>query len=119
MKATSVAAVALFVGLFAAGVPATVTFGAEDWAARVQAAKTKADHEALASQYAKQAESAKADAATHRKMGEAYKGQPATSGGKSTGVSAMPQHCDKLAKSFEEQATMYEAMAATERELAK
>jgi hypothetical protein len=31
----------------------------------------------------------------------------------------MPQHCESIAKSFDEQAKMYNAMATTERELAK
>lgn len=89
-----------------------------DTAAKVSAAKTAGDHEALAAQYDKQAATAKSEAATHRRMGEAYKGS-ATATGKASGVSAMPQHCDNIAKSFDEQATMYEAMAKTERELAK
>jgi len=89
-----------------------------DAAAKVTAAKTAPDHEALAAQYEKQAAAAKAEAATHRRMGEAYKGST-TATGKGSGVSAMPQHCDTIAKSFEEQAKMYEAMAGTERELAK
>jgi hypothetical protein len=89
-----------------------------DTAAKVTAAKTAADHEALAAQYEKQAAAAKAEAAVHRRMGEAYKGS-ATATGKTSGVSSMPQHCESIAKSFDEQAKMYDAMAATERELAK
>jgi hypothetical protein len=85
----------------------------------VQAAKTAADHEALATQYDKRATEAKALAAEHRKMGDAYKGQPAAAGDKAAGVSAMPQHCEKLAEGYDQQAQMYATMAATERELAK
>ena len=87
--------------------------------AMISGAKTAADHEALAVQYDKDAADAKAKAAEHRKMGEAYKGQPAVSGGKGAGASAMPQHCDSLAKSYDEQAQMYSGMASAERELAK
>jgi hypothetical protein len=87
--------------------------------AMISSAKTAADHEALAAQYDKDAAAAKASAAEHRKMGEAYKGQPAVSGGKGAGISAMPEHCDSLVKSYEDQAQMYTAMAAAERELAK
>jgi hypothetical protein len=90
-----------------------------DMAGMVGSAKTAPDHEALAAQYDKDAAEAKANAEMHRKMGAAYKGQPAVTGGKAVGASAMPQHCDSLAKSFDEQAAMYEKMAATERELAK
>jgi hypothetical protein len=87
--------------------------------AMITGAKTAADHEALAAQYDKDAADAKAKAAEHRNMGEAYKGQPAVTGGKAAGASAMPQHCASLAKSYDEQAQMYTAMAAGERELAK
>jgi hypothetical protein len=52
-------------------------------------------------------------------MGAAYKGQPAVTGGKVAGISAMPEHCEKLAKSYDEQAQMYTAMATAERALAK
>ena len=89
-----------------------------DTASKVTAAKTAADHESLAAGYEKQAAAAKAEATAHRRMGEAYKGS-ATATGKASGVSSMPQHCEAIAKSFDEQAKMYEAMAATERELAK
>jgi hypothetical protein len=87
--------------------------------AMITGAKTAADHEALAAQYDKDAAAAKAKAAEHRKMGEAYKSVPTLAGGKAAGVSAMPQHCASLAKSYDEQAQMYAAMAAAERELAK
>jgi hypothetical protein len=87
--------------------------------AMITGAKTAADHEALAAQYDKDAAVAKAKAAEHRKMGEAYHSH-AVGGGKATaGITAMPQHCASLAKSYDEQAQMYTAMAAAERELAK
>src|SRR5262245_61199012 len=92
---------------------------AKSMGAMITGAKTAADHEALAAQYDKDAADAKAKAAEHRKMGAAYKGQPAVSGGKAAGVSAMPEHCEGLAKSYEEQAQMYTAMATAERDLAK
>lgn len=92
---------------------------AEDVAAKVQSAKTAADHEALAAMYEKQAAEAKAQATAHQKMGQAYKGAATSSSGKSGGLSAMPQHCENLVKEYEGQAKMYETMAATERELAK
>jgi len=87
--------------------------------AMITGAKTAADHEALAAQYDRNAADAKAKAAEHVKMGAAYKGQPAVTGGKVAAASAMPEHCEKLAKSYEEQAQMYTSMAAGERALAK
>jgi osmotically-inducible protein OsmY len=112
---------AVILALVAVAVPGTWAVGAEqmDMAQKVEAAKTAADHEALAAQYDKEAADAKAKAAQHRTMGAAYKGSVAVSGGKGSGVSAMPQHCESIAKSFDEQAKMYSAMAMTERELAK
>jgi len=85
----------------------------------ITGAKTAADHEALAAQYDRNAADAKTKAAEHVKMGAAYKGQAAVTGGKVAAASAMPGHCEKLAKSFEDQAQMYTSMAAGERELAK
>jgi hypothetical protein len=63
--------------------------------AMITGAKTAADHEALAAEYDKEAADAKAKAVEHRKMGAAYKGQPAVTGGKAAGVSAMPEHCER------------------------
>jgi len=120
MKTTRNSAIALAAAFAVlAGIGTPVATAADDLAAQVTAAKTAADHEALAAEYDKKAAAAKAEAALHRKMGEAYKGVTATAIGKSPTVSAMPQHCEKLAARFEEEAKMYETMAATERELAK
>jgi osmotically-inducible protein OsmY len=90
----------------------------EDLSTKVRAAKTAADHEALAAQYDRQAADAKAMAAEHRRMGEVYKGRPAVSGGKGAGVSSMPEHCEAIAKSYDAQAKTYAELAAAERALA-
>src|SRR5262249_30594888 len=81
----------------------------------VKNAKTAADHEGLAATYDKEAATTKEQAAAHQKMAQSYK----SNSGKGTGASAMPQHCASLVKTFEEQAAMYEKMAATERAEAK
>jgi hypothetical protein len=113
---TALAAVAALGILWASAVRAPA---AEDLSQKVQAAKTPADHEALAADYDKLAAAARAEAAVHRKMAEAYKGMSATAIGKAGGLSAMPQHCESLVKTFEEQAKMYDALAAAERALSK
>src|SRR5262245_61030667 len=88
-------AIVMATGLAVAGLTGgSAAMAAEDVATKVQAAKTAADHEALAGLYDKQAAAAKSEAATHRKMGEAYKGAGTSATGKSAGLSAMPQHCD-------------------------
>jgi hypothetical protein len=92
---------------------------ADDMAAQVQAAKTAADHEALAKSYDAQAADAAKSAAEHRKMAEAYKGAAATSSGKGAGISAMPGHCESLAKGFDAEAEHYKSMAQTHRDIAK
>ena len=81
----------------------------------VKNAKTPADHEALATMYDKEAADAKAHAAEHRQMAKTYQSNMV----KGTGASAMPQHCANLAKHFDQEAAMYESMAATERAEAK
>jgi hypothetical protein len=86
-----------------------------DMAEMVKNAKTAADHEALAAQYDKAAADAKEQAAMHRQMAQSYKSNL----GRGTGASAMPQHCANLSRSFEQEAAMYQKMAATEREEAK
>jgi hypothetical protein len=85
---------------------------------KVKSAKTAADHEAIAKYYEDQAAAAKKKAADHKTMGESYRGM-GTATGKSSGFSAMPQHCDSLTKSFTQEAAEYEAMAKAHRDLAK
>ena len=84
----------------------------------VQNAKTAADHEAIASYYDAEAAAAKKKAAEHQQMGESYKAQGSAIG-KGLGASSMPQHCETLTKSFEQEAAQYQAMAKVHRDLAK
>jgi hypothetical protein len=90
-----------------------------DFLKQVQSAKTPAEHEAIAKHYDADAAQATASAAMHRKMGEAYKGQAATSSGKGAGISAMPGHCESLAKNYDAEAEHFKSMAQTHRDLAK
>jgi hypothetical protein len=109
---------AVAVTMFGAAVPVRWTWAempGHDMADMVKNAKTAADHEALAAMYDKEAADAKARAADHRQMAQSYKSNT----GKGTGASAMPQHCASQTKSFEQEAAMYQKMAATEREEAK
>src|SRR5262245_13817136 len=118
MRKTMVALVVIGAALC---LPAGRTSGqpAKTMDAMITGAKTAADHEALAAQYDKDAADAKAKAAEHLKMGAAYKGQAAVTGGKVAAASSMPEHCERLAKSFEDEAQMYTDMATAERALAK
>jgi hypothetical protein len=85
---------------------------------KVQTAKTAADHEAIASYYDAQAAEAKKKADEHRRMADTYKAG-GTSIGKGSGPVALPQHCQALARMFDDEAAHYRAMAETHRELAK
>jgi hypothetical protein len=109
---------AVVAAMFSAPLPTRWAWAEEmaghDMADMVKNAKTAADHEALATMYDKEAADAKSMAAQHRQMAKSYAGVS----GKQF-ATAMPQHCQSLVKSFDEQAAMYEKMAAGEREAAK
>ena len=83
--------------------------------AKIAAAKTAADHEAIASCYDEMAKDATAKADEHKKMGEAYR----KGGGAPVGKLGLPQHCDQFIKSFQNEASMYKEMAAAHRKMAK
>jgi len=111
------AALLLTMGL---AVPTMSAVGAEnmDIVEKLKSAKTAADHEAIASYYETKAAEAKQSADVHRKMADTY-AAGGTSIGKGSGPVPLPQHCQQLAKMFDEEASHYTSMAATHRELAK
>ena len=105
--------------LLAVGVclPMAAAGGETDIIEQVRTAKTSADHQAIAGYYDAQAAAAKGKAAEHRKMAATY-----TAGGsigKGAGPIPLPQHCQTLAKDYDEQASHFTSMADTHRELAK
>lgn len=82
--------------------------------AQIAAAKTPADHEAIAKAYESKALAAEADAKGHEAMARTYK-----VGGTPKGNSAaMAGHCDRLVKSYRAAATEYRALADEHRRLA-
>jgi hypothetical protein len=85
---------------------------------KMKSAKTAADHQEIASYYDAQAADAKKKADLHRKMADTYQ-SGGSSIGKGSGPVPLPQHCQALAKMFDEEAAHYSAMAETERQLAK
>ena len=110
------AAMVLLVGITSGGQAAAAEN--VDIVQKVQAAKTAADHEAIASYYDAQAAAAKKKAEEHRKMADTYKAG-GTSIGKGSGPVALPQHCQALAKTFDGEAAEYTAMAQAHRDIAK
>ena len=86
---------------------AAVAPSAQEQLRKVEAARTRADHEGLAA-YAREAASAKASALEHRKMARGNFGA-------SRGSAGMPAHCRRLAESYEARASEQEAMAFVQR----
>ncbi len=76
---------------------------------RIEAAQTRADHEALALNYDREAAAARAKAAEHRNMARSYRGR---SGG------SMEAHCNSLVRNYESVATEFEGLAADHRQMA-
>jgi len=80
-------------------------------AAKVAVAKTAADHEAIAADYATQAAEAKGQAERHDKMAKSYLGK--------LGQFHADRHCAAIAKRYREQAKDLEALAEAHRAEAK
>lgn len=80
---------------------------------RIEAAQSRADHEALAAYYDREASAARATAAEHRKMAVSYQRyQPGRGGGN------MSAHCNSLARNYEGVATEFDGMSAGHRQMA-
>lgn len=82
---------------------------------RIEAARTRGDHQSLATYYDQQAAAARTSAAEHRKMGSSYAGNYA--GGR--GGASMASHCNAIVSNQESIAAQYEGMAAAHRQLAE
>ena len=108
------AAALLLAGVALAGCADLATSPSAAIQQQIESARTPADHQALAEYYVKEAATAWARAADHRKMGKAY--QAAPMGGRGGG--SMPAHCNAAAASYEDLASKFEAMAAEHRQMA-
>jgi len=82
--------------------------------AKIEAAKTPADHEAIAKAYEAQARSLEKMAEMHKNLSETY-AQP---GGKSW-QAAQAKHCDSVAASLKSAAQEDRALATEHRKMAK
>jgi hypothetical protein len=81
----------------------------------ISSAKIPADHQAIATEYERQAAAAKAEAAMHVEMGESYK----KVGGALIGKQHLETHCDNLANLYKKIAKEDEALAKAHEETAK
>ena len=82
----------------------------------VTAARTKADHEAIAAAYEAEAVAAETKAKLHRDMGNAY--SQLAAGTRPAGYRDMIGHCAHLEKTFGEVAKMNRQMADQHRQIA-
>lgn len=83
--------------------------------AQITAARTPADHEAIAKAYDADAASAEAKAREHEAMAKTYR----SAGGQKSYTNTMVRHCERLVKEFTEAAANYRALAAEHRAMAK
>lgn len=84
--------------------------------AQIAAARTPADHEAIAKAYDADAAAAEDMASKHQAMGRAYR---SAGGPKKTGPNPMERHCERLVKSYTDAAADYRALAAEHRSMAQ
>lgn len=104
------------VALVALGTPvASAAEHDHDMGAMIGTAKSKADHERIATMFETEAAEARAQSEKHKKMADAYRksGNPAI-----VAKSGLVEHCETLAKSFATAAEEYAALAKMHREMA-
>ena len=83
--------------------------------AQIAAAKTPADHEAIAKSYDAEAVAADAKATAHESMAKTYR----TGGAPKGSHTAMAGHCEKLVKQYRGVAEENRLLAAAHRQMAK
>jgi hypothetical protein len=104
---------AILLSVVLAGCASAPNASPPDLLQQIESARTRGDHEALASYYDREASTARATAAEHRKMAASY--QSMSSSGR--GGASMPAHCNAIVRSQEEIAAEYEGMAAAHRQM--
>ena len=109
-----IASVLLLIGIALTGCAGVATVPSPALQQQIEAARTRADHEALVTYYDREAAAARTKAAEHRKMARSYQGM--VLGGR--GGSSMPAHCNAIVSSYEGIASEYDGMAASHRQMA-
>lgn len=82
---------------------------------RIEAARSRGDHEGLVAYYDQEATAARARAVEHRKMAKSYRG--VMSSGKGYGTN-MPAHCNSIVNLYESMAIEYDGLAGDHRRMA-
>jgi len=111
MFAASIVAAGL---VFSVATPGSIAQAAHVTEAQIAAARTPADHEAIAAAYDAEAKAADEMAANHETMSRAYK-----SAGAKGGMQSMVSHCGRLATQYRAAAQEYRALATEHRAMAK
>ena len=115
MKSSRRIASVLLLSLVLVGCASGPNAPSPDLLQRIESARMRGDHEALAVHYDREAAAARAMAANHSKIAKSYQGNLA--GGR--GGASMAAHCNAIVRSQEAMAAEYEGMASGHRELAK
>lgn len=102
-----IAAALLLVAAVLAGCASGPDWPSLELRQRLESARTRADHEALAAQYEQEGAAARAVAARHRKMAASYQARLAND----PGAASMVAHCNAIAQRQEGIAAEYEGMA--------
>lgn len=114
-KSSRCIASTLLLGLGLAGCAAAPNMASPELLQRIESARTRGEHQALAAHYDQQAVAARAVAADHRKMAKAYQGRAVDP----PGGGGMQAHCNAIVRSQEGIAAEFEGMAEGHYELAK
>lgn len=114
---------AIALAIFAAGCATAPASDDYTLSRQVEAARTAAEHEALAQQYDDRAARARRQAEQHRALLASYEHGPQYRWidrvGTPTGMRAMPRHCEQLIRNAEDDARIYTEMAEQHRQWAK
>jgi hypothetical protein len=111
MFAASIVAAGLIVSVVN---PVSIAQAADVTEAQIAAARTPADHQAIAAAYDAEAKAADEMAADHETMAKAYK-----SAGAKGGTQSMVSHCGRLVTQYRAAAQEYRALATEHRAMAK
>jgi hypothetical protein len=115
LKASHHFASLMLLSLALVGCAANPTAPPPELVQRIESARTRGDHEALAKHFEQQAAAARLLGAEHRKMAKSYQASAIDP----RGSGRMPTHCDTIARSQESIAAEYDGMAEGHRQMAK
>jgi len=104
--------------VFSVATPVSIAQAAGVTEAQIAAARTAADHEAIAASYDAEAKAAEETAARHESMAKTYKSAGAM-GTKGGSRQAMISHCNRLVTQYRAAAQEYRSLATEHRAMAK